>query len=61
MKFCYCQQHGWTWRVSCLVKLDRKRQILHAFTYMQNVKNKMNEYKKAERNLQIQRTNERRE
>ena len=47
-------------RVSCLVKSDRKRQILHAFTYMRNLKNKMHEYSKAERNLQIQRTNERR-
>lgn len=57
----HLQQHVWTLRVICLVKLsDRKRQILYVFTYVFNLKIKqMNKYlKKKGTELKIQRTNQ---
>ena len=32
--FCYLQEHGQTWKVLCLVKWVRERQILYVITYM---------------------------
>ena len=39
------------------VKSDRGRQILYVFTYMWNLKSKMNEYNKLETDSLIQGTN----
>ena len=53
MKFCHLQQHGWTWRISRLVKGIRQRKInvyLYVITYMWKLKNpKTKEHNKTER------------
>ena len=43
MKFSHLQQHGWTWRVLCLVKQIRERPILYDIAYMWNLKKGTNE------------------
>ena len=40
MKFCYLQQHRWTWRASCLVKCYTEKGKLYVIIYMWNLKNK---------------------
>ena len=38
-QFCHLQQHGWTWRPLCQMKLVIERQILYDISYIWNLKN----------------------
>ena len=55
--FCHLQQHGRIWRILCLVKSVRERQILYDLTYMWNLKNNTDEHIcKIETDFQIEKT-----